>query len=247
MDWFEDESFWETFFPYIFPETRFAAATEQIEKLLTLIEFQGKDILDLCCGPGRHSVYLAQKGFAVTGVDRTDFLLEKARERANEANTSVEWVQEDMRRFVRPDAFDLAINLFTSFGYFDDKGEDLLVLRNLHRSLRPGGICVIDILGKERLAKTLQPVTADEEADGALLIQRHEIFDDWTRIRNEWILIKEGTARSFRFHHTIYSGQELKDLMRKAGFDRVHLYGDLGGAEYGVDAKRLIAVARKER
>jgi SAM-dependent methyltransferase len=245
MEWFDDAEFWETFYPYMFSEERFAAAAEQVEQLLALTAFQGHAVLDLCCGPGRHSVLLAQRGFAVTGVDRTEFLLGKARERAEEANIAVEWVHEDMRRSVRPGAFDLAINLFTSFGYFDDKDEDLLVLRNLHQSLRPGGQLVIDVMGKERLAKVFQPANIEEEPDGALLVQRREIFDDWTRVRNEWILVRDGIARTFRFYNTIYSGQELKDRLRAAGFDPVRLYGDLAGAEYGLDARRLVAVARK--
>jgi SAM-dependent methyltransferase len=245
MEWFEDREFWETLYPYMFTEERFADAAVQVEKLLALTVFQGQAVLDLCCGPGRHSVLLAQRGFAVTGVDRTEFLLEKARTRGAEANVTVEWVHEDMRHFVRPASFDLVINLFTSFGYFDNKDEDLQVLRNLHDSLRPGGALVIDVIGKERLAKVLQPAIVNEEADGALLIQRHEIFDDWTRVRNEWILVRDGIARTFRFHHTIYSGQELKDRLHASGFDSVRIYGDLDGAEYGPNARRLIAVAHK--
>lgn len=245
MEWFDDTEFWKMFYPYMFTERRFADSVEQVEKLLALTAFEGHTVLDLCCGPGRHSVLLAQHGFAVTGVDRTEFLLEKARARAIEANVTIEWVQDDMRRFVRPETFDLAINLFTSFGYFDDKDEDLQVLRNLHQSLRPGGTLVIDVMSKERLARVYQPATVGEEADGALFIQRHEIFDDWTRIRNEWSLVRDGIMRSFRFHHTVYSGQELKDRLHASGFDTVRLYGDLDGAEYGINASRLVAVARK--
>jgi len=62
---------------------------------------------------------------------------------------------------------------------------------------------------------------------------------------DEWILIKDGTAKSFRFHHTIYSGQELKDRLSQVGFQKIRLFGDLDGTEYGPDARRLIAVANK--
>ena len=93
-----------------------------------------------------------------------------------------------MRQFARPEAFDLVINMFTAFGYFDDKEDDLLVLRNIYASLREGGVFVIDTMGKEWLAKGILPTTSEELADGKVLVQRHEIFDDWSRIRNEWIL-----------------------------------------------------------
>ena len=89
------------------------------------------------------------------------------------------------------------------------------------------------------------PTTSEELADGSLLIQRHEIFDDWTRIRNEWILIRDGRARSFKFHHTLYSGQELKDRFRQTGFAEVELFGGLDGRAYDHNATRLVVVARK--
>ena len=80
-----------------------------------------------------------------------------------------------------------------------------------------------------------------------MLVHRHEVFDDWTRIRNEWTVIRGGRARTFRFHHTIYSGQELRDLMEQAGFIGVKLYGNLSGDPYGTSATRLVAVGHKRR
>ncbi len=149
-----------------------------------------------------------------------------------------------MREFVRPDAFDLVINVFTSFGYFDDKGEDVHVLRNVHRSLRPGGTLVMDVLGKEYLAKVFQPTVSMDTPDG-VWIQRHEIFDEWTRIRNEWILVQGDSARTFKFHHTVYSAQELKDRVIEAGFASVRAFGGLDGSDYGPVARRLVIVATK--
>ena len=203
-------------------------------------------VLALCCGPGRHSIVLAKRGLTVTSVDRTPFLLEKAKQRAKTENVNVEWILSDMRNFIRPNAYELALNMFTSFGYFDRKEDDILVLDNIYNSLKPGGLFLIDVVGKEWLAKVFQPTTSQQLSDGTILVQRHEIFDDWSRIRNEWILIQDGKAKSFQFHHTIYSGQELKDRLIRVGFQSVKLFGDLDGNEYGPEAKRLIAVASKE-
>ena len=244
-EWFDNEAFWRELYPFMFPEERFANAIVEVEKVLALTKPGGNAALDLCCGPGRCSVALAKKGFAVTGVDRTAFLLQKARARARRARVRVEWVEMDMRDFVRPESFDLVLSMFTSFGYFDDKSQDMTVLRNVFSSLRSGGLLVIDVMGKERIAKSLQPTTSETLPDGTMLVQRHEVFDDWTRIRNDWILIRRGRARSFKFHHTLYSGQELKDRLEQVGFSSVRLYGNLGGDEYGPNASRLIAVARK--
>ena len=244
-EWFEDETFWVKLYPFIFPEQKFAIADDQVASILKLVSLEGGNVLDLACGPGRHATALAQKGFLVTGVDLSPILLRAARDRARTENVDVEWIQEDMRRFVRPEAFDLAVNIFTAFGYFDDKRDDLTVLRNIHQSLRKGGVFVIDTLGKECLAQGFLPTSSEELPDGKLLVERHEIFDDWTRIRNEWIVIESGQATTFRFHNTVYSGQELKDRMLQIGFDDVKLFGGLDGSEYGLNARRLVAVARK--
>lgn len=244
-EWFENEAFWREMFPYMFDNNRFAQADEQVRKIMRLTGVRRGAVLDLCCGPGRHSVILAKRGFQVTGVDRTRFLLNKARRHAKSERARVEFVRSDVRKFVRPGAYKLALSLWTSFGYFNDKDEDRLVLRNIFTSLKAGGVCLIDVFGKERLAKVANSTTSSRSPDGTLLVQMHEIFDDWTRIRNEWIIIKGNRAKRFKFHHTIYSGQELKNLMLEAGFAEVKLFGDFDGHPYGSDASRLVAVARK--
>jgi hypothetical protein len=81
--------------------------------------------------------------------------------------------------------------------------------------------------------------------DGTMIVQRPEICDDWTRVRNDWIIIKGSQAKTFKFHHTIYSGQELKDRMEQVGFDSVKLYGDLDGRPYDSNAQRLIITGLK--
>jgi SAM-dependent methyltransferase len=245
-EWFADESFWIALYPFLFPAERFAVAAEQVDKLLALADVTGRTVLDLCCGPGRHAIVLAKRGFTVTGVDASPFLLAQARARAQAEQVTVEWMQEDMRRFVRPVVYDLVLSMFTSFGFFDNKDDDLKVLRNMYQSTKPGGACVIDVLGKERLARVFQPTTSEQAPDGTLLVQRHEVIDDWSRVRNEWLLIKDGQARSFTFCLNLYSGQELKDRLSQAGFRRVRLYGDLDGNAYGTQASRLVAVAWRD-
>ena len=244
-EWFDDESLWRDLYPFMFPDSRMAEAVTDTPKLLRLIRPRGKDVLDLACGPGRFSVELAKRGYRVTGVDRTRSLLNKARVRARAAGARVEWIERDMRDFVRPDSFDLVLCMFTSFGFFKDKREDVLVLRNMHASLKRGGTCVIDVMGKERLARIFDPCVVNTLPDGARLVNLHAIRDDWTRIRNEWILIRRGRAKTWEFEFTIYSGQELKDRMERVGFTEVRLYGGLAGEAYGLSSQRLLAVGRR--
>jgi SAM-dependent methyltransferase len=245
MPWFDNEDFWRDLYPYMFPVERLAAAAEQVAQIVALTGIRSGTVLDLCCGPARHAAAFARDGFTVTGVDRSAYLLDRARVHAAEVRDSVELVHEDMREFQRPAAFDLAVNLFTSFGYFEDTGEELRVLRNVHQSLREGGVFVMELLGKEYLAAHYVPARCTDFADGTLLLQRAWPRDEWTRCFSEWTLIQAGRARTYKFDHVIYSGRELKDLLLRSGFSQVRLYGDLRGSPYGVDALRLVAVARK--
>lgn len=98
--------------------------------------------------------------------------------------------------------------------------------------------------GKEWLARHFQPTRATDLADGGVLIDRCRVVDDWTRVENEWILIRDGRARTFHLRLSVYSGQELKDRLLQAGFARVDLFGNLDGAPYDREASRLVVVAR---
>lgn len=244
-DWLADDAFWSAVYPFEFPDPVIDAGVTQVDRAITLAGVGGGDALDLACGPGRHAIPLARRGFRVTAVDLSPFHLTRARERAAAAGVGIEFVQADMRTFSRPGCFDLALSLFTSFGYFDDAGDDRRVLENVRESLRPAGALVMDLLSKERLARVLHPTISQRTADGALLVQRHEVVDDWSRVRNEWTVVRDGCARTFEFLLRIYSGQELKSLLEAAGFGVVRLHGALDGRPYDIEAERLVAVARR--
>jgi SAM-dependent methyltransferase len=243
--WFQDDAFWESVFPFMFAEGKFAAAEEEVSKLQNLIGSSFVRVLDLCCGPGRHAIPLDKQGAQVTGVDLSAFLLEKARSRAKAEECSIEWVREDMRTFVRPGQFDLVVNLFTSFGYFGSDDENLSVLRNAFRCLVDGGFFVMDLIGKEVLARRFASSAFEECPDGTIFAQKREIYEDWSRIRVQWLSIRKDNVTRNRFDHALYSGRELIDLLRRAGFRSVRLFGSWNGTPCDLDAQRLIAVAAK--
>ncbi len=247
MDWFANEDFWKDMYEFMFPPSRFEATPEEVDQLLEFTGISKGAVLDLCCGPGRHSVELARRGFQVTGVDLSQFLLGKAIEHAKLVDIgNVEWVNSNMRDFIRPETFDLAVSMFTSFGYFDSHEDNIKVLRNIHTSLKPDGILVVDVCGKEWLAKNFLPSTVNELEDGTLLVQRHKVVDDWSRVDNEWILLKDGKSKSFKFRHFVYTGQELKLLLESAGFKTVKIFGGLDGKEYGLNCSRLVVIAKNQ-
>jgi SAM-dependent methyltransferase len=244
-DWHEDDSFWETFFPGMFGEEVMLRAVTDVDGVAALAEPpEGASVLDLCCGPGRHSLELARRGFRVTGVDRTAAYLDRARSAALAEGLSVEFVLADARDFTRPGAFDLAINLYTSFGYFEDPEDDPKVARALFDSLRPGGKLVMEMMGKEVLARIFQP-NGWEERDGVLLLQERRVTDDWGWMENRWLLIRDGQVREQRLGHRLYSASELKALLRSVGFSEARAFGNLAGDPYDHQARRLVILATR--
>jgi SAM-dependent methyltransferase len=158
----------------------------------------------------------------------------------------VEVVQEDMRRFRRPAAFDLALNLFSSFGYFADTGKDLQVLRHLQVSLKPGGTVLLEMAGKEPLARDFQSRSWHRHPGrGEYLLEERHVREDWSVIENHWIWMRGPEQKVFTWYIRLYSGMELKELLYKAGFSTVQLYGSLAGTPYDHTAERLVAVATK--
>jgi SAM-dependent methyltransferase len=245
MDWFADQSFWSTFGSVIYSDDRLRKAPDDVAQLLALAKVSRPEVLDLCCGTGRHAMEFAKRGCRVTGVDRTPASLEQARTQAAAEGVDVEFVEGDMRAFSRPGAFDLVVNLFTSFGYFERADDERLVLARVYENLRPGGTFILDVMGKELLARVFQATRSVVAPDGTLVIWRTDVAPDWTRIKGEWYAVRDGLSKRFDVDHWIYSGAELREMLRQAGFREVSLFGDLDQRPYDLSAVRLIAVGRK--
>lgn len=245
--WHEQDEFWETV--PIFGQQLWEIAPQQVDAIVSLLKIEpAAAVLDLGCGVGRHSLELARRGYRVTGVDRTATYLRAARDRAAAGGLDLELVRADMRRFVRPGAFDAALSLCFSFGFFADPAEDRQVIENLVRSLKPGGGLVVEIIGREVLARTFVPRDWQELPDGSLFLQEGRVNDDWTWMENRWIVVSpDGQRQEFAVDHPIYDGPGLRALLLDGGFESVALYGSLEGEPYDGQARRLVAVARKGR
>jgi SAM-dependent methyltransferase len=111
-------------------------------------------ILDLACGIGRHAIYLNQQGYDVTGVDLAPQSIASAKEFENE---KLHFEVHDMREVFRPGQFDFVLNLFTSFGYFASETENVVALKAIAESVKPGGKLVIDFLNAEKVVANLIP------------------------------------------------------------------------------------------
>ncbi|MBW4721468.1 class I SAM-dependent methyltransferase [Saccharothrix obliqua] len=239
MGWYEDDDLWVGFADVMFPPRRWAEAERLVAESPLLKVSAGDRVLDLACGPGTHVVPLARHGAVVTGVDLSEAMLARARAACERAGVEARLVQADMRAHVEPGAYDLVVNMYTSFGYFTDPGENLAVLRNAHASLAPGGRLLVDVLGKEVFAGWVgRPQAVD--VDGGTVYMRDTVLDDWTRLRSDWTWVRGDEVRRTSLHSTLYSAAELRGLFEAAGFTGVECFGDFDATPYDNHARRLI-------
>lgn len=254
--WFEDEEFWKTYASLMFDEGRWAEVPGVVDSLLgfaglplrateagpTASAGRRPAVLDTCCGVGRHSIEFASRGFRVTGIDITTAYLDAARESAEAMTDGPEFLRADIRRFSRPAAYDLAVNLFRSFGYFDDPADDLAALKAIRSSLVPGGVFVLETLGKELAARDF--IEGEWfERDGWTVLTEFKVSGDWEGLVHRWILMRGAERIDRSFTLRLYSATEIEAILLEAGFARVEAYGGWTGSAYDDRAETMIVVA----
>jgi len=245
-EWFADGEFWKFIVPWMFHEGRWGAASEEISQVLDLIPIRGSgQVLDLCCGPGRHALELARRGYSVTGIDLTEAYVEKARALAERQRLQAEFTQCDMRDLEFELRYDLALNMFTSFGYFERVEDDYRVASKVERALLPGGSFLIEMIGKEVAARHFRAQERIEKG-GVVVLEEKKVLGAWERIWFRRTVICRGKTSTYVASHRLYSGCELKELLLTAGFVNPRIYGSLEGVPYDENARRLVVVATKK-
>ena len=217
---------------------------EEVHALVSLLELdQPVKLLDLACGFGRHANRLAALGHKVIGVDLTPGFLELARRDAAARKVPASYQQGDMRKIDFDNQFDRALLVFTAFGYFEDD-QNLLVLQNAQRALKPGGLLIFDIHNRDVFLKDFKPFFVMEK-EGNLMIDR-TTFDSLSgRMVNHRIVIRNGLRKDKPFFVRLYNPNEIRDLLKQAGLEVYHMYGGWDARPVSTELRRMVIIARK--
>lgn len=201
-------------------------------------------ILDLACGAGRHSIYMASKGNRVTGIDLASNSIEEAKTKAIEKGLteSLKFQVEDMRDFVLNTRFDFILNLFTSFGYFETKAENEAVLTSAKNHLNNNGILVIDYLNSQLVRANGEENYTKTISDIDFII--HKYFDRDFVIKE--IEVKDhGKISKFREQVQLFELKEIQTMLENLGFQIVNHFGDYKLGAYKENSPRSIVIAKR--
>jgi len=209
----------------------------------------GAAVLDCPCGQGRHAHLLAEAGYRVTGLDYSAPLLAEARARARGAAArAVRWQQGDMRdlpaRWTR--RFDAVVNLFTSFGFFDDPRDDRQVLAEFARVLKPGGVLVWH--GGSRDGVMARFLARDwwSTEDGTLFGQerRFDPLSGFLEVTSTW---RGPAGEGERVHRIrLYTASELAARLQEVGLVVEQAWDGWTGRPLTRRSSEMLLVARRD-
>jgi len=199
---------------------------------------QDDSILDLACGKGRHAIFLNSLGFDVTGLDLSENSISDA---LKSANDSLHFRVHDMRQaFVKK--YNAIFNLFTSFGYFETDEEDVNVLKNIKKGLKPNGVAVIDYLNVSKSIEQLVPYEIQKRDTIDFEIKR-QVKDGFI---NKEINFKDGNdSFTFTEHVKCLDLNTFKIYLKTSNLKLIAVFGDYNLQEF--DAKtsdRLILIVK---
>jgi ubiquinone/menaquinone biosynthesis C-methylase UbiE len=204
----------------------------------------GDKILDAGCGIGRHSILLAKDSFNVTGIDTSQVFLEEARKYAIiEGTKNCQFINLDMRELEFEGEFNGIINLWSSFGYFEDE-TNFNILKRFYASLTANGIIIIDIENRDYILKNFVYETF-KEGDEIFILERRKFNPINSVISTHRYYIGKDFRKEYMRHIRIYSATEMINLFREAGLKEIKLFGDYSGEEFHVSSKRIIISGKK--
>jgi len=241
----------ETFFTETYRrielESKWESAPREAQAVKRALRLRrGDRVLDLCCGIGRHSIALARLGLEVTGFDLNEGYLRRARREAGRQKVKARFLRGDMREPAFASEFHAVINIFTSFGYYDD-GTNQEVLERIARALRPGGKFLIETMNRNGLMKNYR--TWEVSAIGRdLVVRRHE-FDPLTaRMKSSWRVVRGNRVLDLGgFDLRIYAPNELAAMIERAGLTVASASGGLDLSPLLPDSRRQLLIAHKPK
>jgi D-alanine-D-alanine ligase len=229
----------------------------EVNRFIELLQLSPDDsLLDLCCGHGRHAIEIARRGFRhVTGLDRSRYLVRKAREAARKESLPVRFREGDCRRLpYSARSFDAVLFAGNSFGYFDTTEDNAKVLREIARVLRNDGLLLLDVVDAEFLREHFSPRSWEWLDNRHFVCRERTLSPDGSRLFSREVITntEQGVLADQFYAEYLYGADELNQLLLEAGFAEVAVGGthrpvSLRNQDLGMMGHRRMLIARPSR
>ncbi|MFA6980267.1 MAG: class I SAM-dependent methyltransferase [Ignavibacteriaceae bacterium] len=240
-DWFESEEYLK-----VYRHRNSEEAEILVSFILSEINLPAKaKVLDLGCGAGRHALLLAKRGFEVTGVDQSANLLSVAADEAQKNGLHASFIRDDIRTVQFQEKFNLILNVFTSFGYFENDEDNFSLFSNVESLLLDDGIFVFDFLNAENVRQNLTPYSKTETGD--MVVEQTRKIEGNCVIK-EILLHQNGNVKNFRESVRLYSKDELISAIDNNNLTVENVIGSYAGESFDEkSSSRLILLCKKKK
>lgn len=241
----QEENWWQEVFDQKYIDTyediiTLSQTEKEVDFLVRLFRrYEVQSVVDVACGYGRHSIPLARRGFSITGIDQSEYFIAKAKSGASGAT----FIRDDIRYFRLAEKFDAAINMFTSFGYFHDDEENQKALDNIGRSLKSGGVFVLDNINPNVLVRRVAEGNRKKRntlSNGIILTTEEHIHG------KTWVIKRSWDSQSYVAYIRLFVVDEIKEMLERAGFKIHETFGSFDGDSFDAERSlRCIIVSKK--
>lgn len=249
-----DEGYLKTYIDIVTPER----TCREVKFLLEKLNLRNPDkILDLACGYGRHAIELAGRGYNITGFDLSKHFLRVAKREAKRRGIRISFIQGDMRKLPFINKFNVIINMFTSFGYFEKDKDNEIVLQKIARALKPKGRLLIDLnnttsrllgmMQRGKINKKTGLLTSKDKyklSNGLSIVTNGEFNFETMHWSLSWTWREKGRIRSYKFSVRMFHLPELRHLFEENGLRIEKIWGDFDGSPFRFNSRRLIVLAK---
>ena len=215
LDWFNSP-----FYHLLYKERDLSEATYFMNNLINKLQIdKNSSILDLACGRGRYSLYLSNIGHKVTGIDISKENISEAKK--NESD-KLNYILHDMR-YPLNQKFDLILNLFTSFGYYEKDTDNLSVIKSIKSNLETDGQAVIDFFNIDYILDNL--VEKEEKNIDKTKFIIHRYLENDLLVKDISILLDN---KSYKFQEKVkaYRMDDFLAMFKDCNLTLKEIYGD---------------------
>ena len=240
MSWFENW-FDSIYYHILYKDRDDDEARLFIDNIVKKLQLKtGSNIIDVACGKGRHSNYLSSLGFNVVGIDLSENSISEAKINEKE---NLKFHVHDMRKTYAKDCFDVALNLFTSFGYFSDQNDNQRAIQSMANNLKKGGYLIIDFMNVKKVIANLV-MHEKKIIDGI-------IFNIVRKIKNNYITKEiffhdKGEDYHFEEKVEIITLITFSELIKNTGLKIIDIFGNYQLIDFNaMTSERLILICKK--